>query len=80
MTRAATRAHSPSTSVITWIGYDAPQSVIVGVPDAGGLHLTGVDPNQNGSHIHSTTAEHDIIRLADGSFGPNPSDPEFGGR
>ncbi|MGH3818021.1 MAG: alpha/beta hydrolase [Pseudonocardiaceae bacterium] len=148
MAHAASQAGSPSTSVITWIGYDAPQSIIpdaasekyalgaekdlqrfqdglrathdgspshntvighsygtttigyaardgnlnandvvfvaspgVGVLDAGGLHLTGVDPSQNGSHIHSTTAEHDIIRLADGSFGPNPSmHPEFGGQ
>lgn len=147
MARAAAKVGSPSTSVITWIGYDAPQSVIpdaasedyalgaekdlqrfqdglrathagppshntvighsygtttigyaardgslnandvvfvaspgVGVFNAGGLHLTGVDPSQNGSHIHSTTAAHDIIRLADGSFGPNPSDPEFDGQ
>ncbi len=148
MAHAASQAGSPSTSVITWIGYDAPQDVIhdaaferyalgaekdlqrfqdglrathdgppshntvighsygtttigyaardgslnandvvfvaspgVGVIDAGGLHLTGVDPTQNGSHIHSTTAAHDIIRLADGSFGPNPSEhPEFGGQ
>ncbi|HVQ99899.1 MAG TPA: alpha/beta hydrolase [Mycobacterium sp.] len=143
--RAAARAHSPSTSVITWVGYDAPQDIIpdamsekyalgaekdlqrfqdglrathdgppahntvigysygtttvgyaardgslnandvvfvaspgVGVQHAQGLHLTGVDPSQNGSHIHSTTAEHDIIRIADGHFGPNPSDPGFG--
>ncbi|MGH3864944.1 MAG: alpha/beta hydrolase [Pseudonocardiaceae bacterium] len=148
MARAAASAHSPSTSVITWIGYDAPQSIIpdaafekyalgaekdlqgfqdglrathdgppshntvighsygtttigyaardgslnandvvfvaspgVGVLDAGGLHLTGVDPSQNSSHIHSTTAAHDIIKVADGSFGPNPSmHPEFGGQ
>jgi Alpha/beta hydrolase len=154
MARAAARAHSPSTSVITWIGYDAPQDAVpdlqhiipdaasekyalgaeqdlrrfqdglrsthngppahntvighsygtttvgyaardgslnaddvvfiaspgVGVQHAQDLHLTGVDPSQNGSHIHSTTAEHDIIRLADGHFGPNPSDSGFGGQ
>jgi hypothetical protein len=148
MARAAAKAGSPSTSVITWIGYDAPQDVIpdaasekyalgaekdlrrfqdglrathdgppshntvighsygtttvgyaardgslnandvvfiaspgVGVPHAQDLRLTGVDPSQNGSHIHSTTAAHDIIRLADESFGPNPSEhPGFGGQ
>lgn len=148
MARAAASAHSPSTSVITWIGYDAPQSIVpdaafqkyalgaekdlqgfqdglrathdgppshntvighsygtttigyaardgslnandvvfiaspgVGVQQAQDLHLTGVDPSQNGSHIHSTTAAHDIIRLTDGSFGPNPSEhPGFGGQ
>lgn len=148
MARAAASAHSPSTSVITWIGYDAPQSIVpdaafqkyalgaekdlqgfqdglrathngppshntvighsygtttigyaardgslnandvvfiaspgVGVQQAQNLHLTGMDPSQNGSHIHSTTAVHDIIRLTDGSFGPNPSEhPGFGGQ
>jgi len=147
MARAAAKAGSPSTSVITWIGYDAPQDIVpdamsekyalgaekdlqrfqdglrathngppahntvighsygtttvgyaardgslnandvvfiaspgVGVPHAQDLHLTGVDPSQNGSHIHSATAAHDIIRLADGHFGPNPSDSGFGGQ
>lgn len=147
MAYAATRAGSPSTSVITWVGYEAPQSIVpeaaeekyalgaekdlqrfqdglrathegapshntvighsygtttvgfaardgglnaddvvflaspgVGVNNVDGLHLTGVDPGQVGSHIHSATAEHDIIRLADGSFGPAPIDAGFGGQ
>jgi hypothetical protein len=144
MAGAAAIAGSPSTSVITWIGYDAPpdlphaaldgyaehaegdlrnfqdglrvthegipshNTVIghsygtttigyaakdgnlnandvafvaspgVGVYGAKDLHLDGVDPNQMSQHVDATTAEHDIIHLADGAFGPNPSDDGFG--
>jgi Alpha/beta hydrolase len=50
MARAASKAGSPSTSVITWIGYDAPQDVI---PDAS-------------SDKYALGAEKDLQRFQDG--------------
>jgi Alpha/beta hydrolase len=146
MAYAATKAGSPSTSVITWVGYDAPPNLLdaasgsyaqhaehdlsrfedglrathdgapshntvighsygttavgyaardgslnaddlvfvaspgVGVHSPQGLHLDGVPADQMGQHVYATTAKHDIIHLADGVFGPNPSDSGFGAR
>jgi hypothetical protein len=144
MAAAATQAGSPSTSVITWIGYDAPPDIPhaaldgyaehaegdlrnfqdglrathdgppshntvlahsygtttvgyaakdgnlnandvvfvaspgVGVEHAQDLHLDGVAPDQMSQHVYATTAQHDIIRLTDGVFGPSPADNGFG--
>ncbi|WP_370947778.1 alpha/beta hydrolase [Amycolatopsis sp. cg5] len=153
MLQAAARAGSPSTAVITWIGYDAPDhldnavsgsyadnakaslqgfqdglrathegapshttvlghsygtTVIghaasngglnaneivfvaspgVGAESAGSLHLGGVAQSDIGQHVHSTVAEHDIIRLSnleiDGEdlvHGPDPAAHDFGGQ
>ncbi|MDT8915920.1 alpha/beta hydrolase [Amycolatopsis sp. PS_44_ISF1] len=153
MWRSATMAGSPSTSVITWLGYDAPDQLWdaasekyadngkaalsgfedglrashdgppshntvvghsygttvvghaardgglnaddvifvaspgVGVDHANELHLDGVSPQDVGRHVHSTVAEHDLIRLSnlglrghDVALGPSPADADFGGR
>ncbi|MFD8494221.1 alpha/beta hydrolase [Amycolatopsis sp. NPDC059657] len=157
MVAAATKAGSPSTAVVTWMGYDAPNelpnagsesyadngkgalagfqdglrathdgdtpshntvlghsygsTVIghaareggglnadelafvgspgVGVDSANELHLRGVDQAQVGQHVHSTVAEHDIIKVTnlevgdeglDIALGPDPATAQFGGQ
>ncbi|MEU6644194.1 alpha/beta hydrolase [Saccharomonospora sp. NPDC046836] len=144
MVRAAQRAGSTSTAVITWLGYDAPDSILdaasesyadngrgalagftdglrathegppshntvighsygttlighaasdgglntddlvfvgspgVGVDDVSQLKLDGVDQADIGKRVHSTVAEHDIIRLANIEVVP-PGAGEFPG-
>ncbi|MFD8495018.1 alpha/beta hydrolase [Amycolatopsis sp. NPDC059657] len=157
MVAAAGEAGSPSTAVVTWMGYDAPNelpnagsesyaengkgalssfqdglrashqgdtpshntvlghsygsTVIghaareggglnadelafvgspgVGVDSASALHLRGVDQAQVGQHVHSTVAEHDIIKVTnlevgdeglDIALGPDPATAKFGGQ
>jgi hypothetical protein len=156
---AAGRAGSPSTAVVTWLGYDAPNGLVnagsesyaddgkgalgtfqdglrashqgdvpshntvlghsygttvvghaardgglnadelvfvaspgVGVDNASGLHLNGVDQAAIGQHVHSTVAEHDMINVTnlqvgeyegdsvDIALGPDPATTEFGGQ
>jgi hypothetical protein len=159
MVDAAAQAGSPSTAVVTWLGYDAPNGLInagsesyaddgkgalgsfqdglrashqgdvpshntvlghsygttvvghaardgglnadelvfvaspgVGVDNAGGLHLDGVNQADIGRHVHSTVAEHDMIKVTnievgeyegdsvDIALGPDPATTEFGGQ
>jgi hypothetical protein len=159
MVGAAAEAGSPSTAVVTWLGYDAPDglgnagsesyadrgkaalsgfqdglrethqgdtqshntvlghsygttvvghaasdgglnadelvfvaSPGVGVDNASQLHLNGVDQADIGQHVHSTVAEHDIIKVTnfeitsevappiDIALGPDPATPRFGGQ
>ncbi|MEC3982316.1 alpha/beta hydrolase [Amycolatopsis sp. H20-H5] len=160
MVGAAAEMGSPSTAVVTWLGYDAPNGLVdagsadyadggkaalggfqdglrathqgdvpshntvlghsygttvvgyaardgglnadelafvaspgVGVDNASELHLTGVDQADIGSHVHSTVAEHDMIKVTnievtddsgsesiDIALGPDPARPQFGGQ
>ncbi|HEY2057889.1 alpha/beta hydrolase [Amycolatopsis sp. NBC_01480] len=153
MWQSATTAGSPSTSVITWVGYDAPNELLdaasekyadngkaalsgfedglrashdgppshntvvghsygttvvghaardgglnaddlifvaspgVGVDHANQLHLDGISQDDVGQHVHSTVAEHDMIKLTnigipghDIALGPSPADADFGGQ
>ena len=151
MWQSAAMAGSPSTSVITWVGYDAPNELTdaasekyadggkeplrkfedglrashdgpashntvlghsygttvighaardgglnadalifagspgVGVDHANQLHLDGVPQDQVAQHVHSTVAQHDLIKITNinvGGFdplGPDPAGKNFGG-
>ena len=159
MVGAAKEAGSPSTAVVTWLGYDAPNGLTnagsesyaddgkgalgsfqdglrashqgdmpshntvlghsygttvvghaardgglnadelafvaspgVGVDNASQLHLDGVNQADIGQHVHSTVAEHDMIKVTnleigeyegdsvDIALGPDPATTEFGGQ
>ncbi|WP_332845806.1 alpha/beta hydrolase [Amycolatopsis mongoliensis] len=159
MWHAADRSGSPSTAVVTWVGYDAPDDIAaagsesyadngkdalggfqdglrathqgdalshntvlghsygttvvghaardgglnadelvfvaspgVGVDTADQLHLDGVNPGDIGHHVHSTVADHDMIKVTnlevgddsgashDIALGPDPTAPQFGGQ
>ncbi|MGW4399902.1 alpha/beta hydrolase [Amycolatopsis nivea] len=152
MWQSATMAGSPSTSVITWVGYDAPDELVnaasekyadggkealskfedglrashegapshntvlghsygttvighaardgglnaddlifagspgVGVEHANQLHLDGVPQDQVAQHVHSTVAEHDLIKITNigvgghDPLGPSPTGDGFGGQ
>ncbi|WP_020662201.1 alpha/beta hydrolase [Amycolatopsis benzoatilytica] len=151
MWQSATMAGSPSTAVITWVGYDAPNELTdaasekyadggkvplqkfedglrashegapshntvlghsygttvighaardgglnaddlifagspgVGVDHANQLHLNGVPQDQVGQHVHSTVAQHDLIKITNigvagfDPLGPDPAGNGFGG-
>ncbi|WIX79374.1 alpha/beta hydrolase [Amycolatopsis carbonis] len=152
MWQSATMAGSPSPSVITWVGYDAPDELWdaasqsyadngkadlskfeeglrashdgapshntvlghsygttvvghaardggldadelvfvaspgVGVDHANQLHLDGVPQDQVAQHVHSTVAEHDMIKITNvgvaghDPLGPSPTGTGFGGQ
>jgi hypothetical protein len=159
MLAAAEEAGSPSTAVVTWLGYDAPDGLYnagsesyadggkaalggfqdglrethqgdtqshntvlghsygttvvghaasdgglnadelvfvaspgVGADNANQLHLDGVDQADIGRHVHSTVAEHDVIKMTnieisgdggppvDIALGPDPATAQFGGQ
>ncbi|GAA4530138.1 hypothetical protein GCM10023192_18100 [Amycolatopsis samaneae] len=160
MVTSAREVGSPSTAVVTWLGYDAPDELVnagsesyadngkaalgdfqdglrathqgdepshntvlghsygttvvghasrdgglnadelvfvaspgVGVGNASGLHLDGVSQADIGHHVHSTAAEHDMIKVTnievtedigsgpeDIALGPDPAAAKFGGR
>lgn len=159
MVAAAGKAGSPSTAVVTWLGYDAPDDLVdaasesyadkgkgalagfedglrathqgepshntvvghsygttlvghaardgglnaddlvfvaspgVGADNVGQLHLDGVDQADIGQHVHSTVAEHDLIKVTnidlspgllapsmDVALGPDPTGSDFGGQ
>lgn len=64
----------------------------VGVDTASDLHLNGVNPGDIGHHVHSTVADHDMIKVTDLevgddsgvshdiALGPDPTAPQFGGQ
>lgn len=64
----------------------------VGTDNASQLHLDGVNQADIGQHVHSTVAEHDMIKVTNvdlapplsgqhlDPLGPDPADPSFGGQ
>ncbi|MGW4486830.1 alpha/beta hydrolase [Amycolatopsis sp. NPDC004368] len=87
--------HSYGTTVVGHAardgGLDADELVFVaspgvGVDHANQLHLDGVPQDQVAQHVHSTVAEHDLIKITNvgvaghDPLGPDPAASGFGGQ
>ncbi len=70
---AAGRGNSLNTDNVIFLG--APGT---GAAHVGELSLTGISPEDTGTHVFASVARYDSIQLFPDVHGPSPTDPAFG--